>query len=60
MMSFCEYHKCERAAEKAKCGILRKWSSYHFRDNPNHTQEIALCKKHLAKISKLLGLKGSK
>lgn len=55
MMPFCEYHKCKKIAE-AKPRLLRMWDSYHFRDSPNHTQEIWLCRKHLAKINKLLGL----
>lgn len=60
MMPCCEYYKCKNVAEKTQCGILRKWSSYHFRDYPSHVQNIALCKKHLAKINKLLGLEGEK
>lgn len=56
MMPFCEYKKCSRVAE-GKPGLLRTWDTYHHRDNPNHTQEIWLCNKHLAKINKLLNLK---
>ncbi len=56
MMPYCEYRKCKRVAE-GKPRILRMWSSYHFRDNSNHTQEISLCNKHLDKINKALCIK---
>ena len=54
MMPYCEYHRCKKVADTTEMGLLRKWESYHFRDNSNHTQDIALCKKHLKKINKLL------
>lgn len=55
MMPYCEYRKCKSVAE-GKPRILRMWDSYHHRNNSNHTQEIWLCNKHLAKINKLLGI----
>lgn len=55
MMPYCEYHKCKRVAEK-EARLLRMWESYDFRKNPNHTQQIWLCGKHLKKINKLLGI----
>lgn len=56
MMPFCEYHRCNNVADTDKTGLLRTWDSYHFRDNPTHTQGIWLCKKHLKKIRKQLSL----
>lgn len=58
-MPYCEYDKCKRVADVTQCGLLRKWSSWHFRDFPTHTQDIALCDKHLKKINKLLHVRST-
>lgn len=58
MMPFCEYHRCKKGAYK-QAKLLRMWDSYNFRTASNHTQQIWLCKKHLKKINKLLGIEAS-
>ncbi len=52
MMPYCEYRKCKRVADKS-ARVLRMWDSYDAH-HQTHTQVIYLCKKHLAKIHKLL------
>lgn len=56
MMPFCQYHKCKRVADTDKIGLLETWDTYHFRNNPTHTQGVWLCKKHVKKVKKLLGV----
>ncbi len=57
MMPYCEYHKCNKVAENNKIGLLRTWDTYDFRERPGHTQGIWLCKKHIKKLCKQLGIK---
>ena len=59
-MPQCEYYKCNKVADTTKIGLLRKWESYHFKERPNHTQEISLCRKHRMKIEKQLCLQTTK